>query len=944
MARAVSRKMHCCIPVAEDQSGGAARPTTASGGKAPASRATAEKWLNYFVRTIALAERIGNGLGTLAFTWATVVVLGGFSTDLGEDFWYATAIVFLEALRVFSRESRSDDELLFKTTGGISLKRVRLITEIPYYLNAGIVIVCLYGIMLFFLMVYLAFPRPPLPPEYQFLLMAALLALVSMVRLPSVVECMKENLVLQFIPLVAVLTFGGALLGAGVSPRQVALDTTPLLVGCLQYNVIQFILRTAKVPARLPLCIRKFGSLIFPIWIIISVMLTLGPMGILLLLGTVLVGNIQIPVALARIALSSLRLSNKDILKTNNVHLAPALRIFYSMVLAQGTLYILACFFESTLSLSLRRSLAQKCDLAYKKGAQSIDLYYEHAYDKCMQGGVLSPEDLNLVRFAVASLDSNSSDKKLAAVRILYSLLQKEDSRKEVVSNITTSTKAVATLISLMGWTTPEDECTRIRLFAAKVTAEIADDIKIVGITGTIQIVSSLLDAKNQPVGVRQDSNAKDTPSQLVVGNSRFRRLLQGVKKIMSQEDSGKKEEEEAPLTDNDFLPILGMVILEKLAYDLDNCAEINRATGLIPKIIGFMSYTPHTTKISEPQQNLIMISSLKLVAKLASTNEEIGTTLRRKILEQPFLLSNLVAILEDSSNHLEQWELAVIIIAKLAIDEKTSHEIGSFQLIIPKLMQAFLGRQKPSNTYYDRSVRMVAGEALSKLSMENSGYCLAILEEKGYNLLEDLTNMLQEDEYTYVAASLIWSLCVHSSNKLLCCPQSSEQLSSALRAALVKMMDAQGKQLEALIGLALQICNVIPKPFADELESQQTNRAGIVQKLVSTLNSSKIQSPEYPRMRRVVVEMTISIVRLCPSYATIFREQEMMEALSKVERTSKIERVRPSKAEKDGVLSSNMGALLDSSEPLPVLVAKAKGLIDSAPPTPGGQPGRDHA
>jgi hypothetical protein len=80
-------------------------PRNAAGAsRSPASGypwAAAEKRLNRFVRAVALVERIGNGLGTLAFTWATVVVLGGFSTDLGQDFWYATTIVFLEAFRYF---------------------------------------------------------------------------------------------------------------------------------------------------------------------------------------------------------------------------------------------------------------------------------------------------------------------------------------------------------------------------------------------------------------------------------------------------------------------------------------------------------------------------------------------------------------------------------------------------------------------------------------------------------------------------------------------------------------------------------------------------------------------------------------------------------------------------------------------------------------------------
>jgi len=41
----------------------------------------------------------------------------------------------------------------------------------------------------------------------------------------------------------------------------------------------------------------------------------------------------------------------------------------------------------------------------------------------------------------------------------------------------------------------------------------------------------------------------------------------------------------EPPLTHQDSFPVLGMLILEKLASDPDNCAEIGRATDLISKI-----------------------------------------------------------------------------------------------------------------------------------------------------------------------------------------------------------------------------------------------------------------------------------------------------------------------------------------------------------------------
>jgi len=109
---------------------------------------------------------------------------------------------------------------------------------------------------------------------------------------------------------------------------------------------------------------------------------------------------------------------------------------------------------------------------------------------------------------------------------------------------------------------------------------------------------------------------------------------------------------------------------------------------------------------------------------------------------------------------------------------------------------------------------------------------------------------------------------------------------------------ELEGKKLEALISLASQICKVFPQCFAQELES---GLADIIQKLVATLNSSKKPSLEYPRMRRVIIEMTICILESCPHYATVFREKGMLAALFMVERT-------PSKVEKYRLFSGHVG------------------------------------
>jgi len=68
--------------------------------------AKSENRLNRLVRFVALGEWAGNAFGTLAFLWATVVLLGGFCSNLDPtDFWYATAIIFIEAFRFVSYTS-----------------------------------------------------------------------------------------------------------------------------------------------------------------------------------------------------------------------------------------------------------------------------------------------------------------------------------------------------------------------------------------------------------------------------------------------------------------------------------------------------------------------------------------------------------------------------------------------------------------------------------------------------------------------------------------------------------------------------------------------------------------------------------------------------------------------------------------------------------------------
>jgi hypothetical protein len=71
----------------------------ARSGFTPLSQVT-ELQLNICMVSEMFVQILATGLGALAFVWATVVLLGGFSTSLHRaDFWVITAIVFIQTAR-----------------------------------------------------------------------------------------------------------------------------------------------------------------------------------------------------------------------------------------------------------------------------------------------------------------------------------------------------------------------------------------------------------------------------------------------------------------------------------------------------------------------------------------------------------------------------------------------------------------------------------------------------------------------------------------------------------------------------------------------------------------------------------------------------------------------------------------------------------------------------
>ncbi|BAF22400.2 Os07g0651600 [Oryza sativa Japonica Group] len=135
----------------------------------------------------------------------------------------------------------------------------------------------------------------------------------------------------------------------------------------------------------------------------------------------------------------------------------------------------------------------------------------------------------------------------------------------------------------------------------------------------------------------------------------------------------------------------------------------------------------------------------------------------------------------------------------------------------------------------------------------------------------------------------------------------------------LERIIDAEGAELEILIGLSSQICKLIPEEFAQELEHGQIKRR-FIKRLVDALNANMKQNAHCPGIRRVILEQSIYMMECNSRNAKCFNEFRMMDSVSMVEET-------PSRAEKYMFFLGDMG-FMECKTALSALVDRAKELI----------------
>ncbi|KAJ6430654.1 hypothetical protein OIU84_021945 [Salix udensis] len=261
----------------------------------------------------------------------------------------------------------------------------------------------------------------------------------------------------------------------------------------------------------------------------------------------------------------------------------------------------------------------------------------------------------------------------------------------------------------------------------------------------------------------------------------------------------------------------LGLLILKKLARDLDNCGKIGNTRGLLPKIIDFMHAEERWLKDENvtPYQILTVKRSLQLVKMLASMIGTTGNHLRREISEMVFTISNIRDILRHGDKHPRLQKLDIEILTSLALEEDATERIGGAGGVLKELFNIFFSQRIPENQNH---VRIAAGEALAMLALESRRNCLRILKLR---VLERLVGALEVPLLRVNAARILRNLCAYSEAD---CFDQLKGITATVPTVLKAVMSEESKLQEVMVGLAAEAF----KFMTCQESNTMFNRAGI--------------------------------------------------------------------------------------------------------------------
>ncbi|KAK4379913.1 hypothetical protein RND71_001775 [Anisodus tanguticus] len=533
-----------------------------------------------------------------------------------------------------------------------------------------------------------------------------------------------------------------------------------------------------------------------------------------------------------------------------------ALLIFYSLAFTEALLFLLEkSYWEWKINFCrLLEEVNKECELG-PSGMTSVRRFFYDAYSRCVNGSIFDGLKMDMVSFAMELLDSSSPDEQLIGAQILRRFATSLRFCDDTLQKIGTNIIVMERLVEMLNWKDIQEE--ELRLSAAeiisKLTGKKQNSLRVAGIPGAMESISSLLQISRSPSGASDEICEK----RIIFDNENY-----------------------GFWTFNH----LGLLILKKLARDHDNCWKIGNARGLLPKIIEFTQAGERLLRdeSATPTQILTLKRSLQVVKMLASTAGATGKELRKEISEIVFTISNMRDLLKYGETHPTLQHLGIDILRSLGLEDDATERIGGTGGVLKELCNIFLKEATPNSHGH---VRTAAGEALAMLALESKNNCHRILKLK---VTGKLVEALEVPLLRINAARILRNLCVYTGAGYF---EELRELATAGPTILRAIMTEEQIQ-EVMMGLGAHIFKFItPEESSIMFQRAKIQEIELAAKLVEILRKHQHPSIKVPRTRRFVIELSIWMMRDKRTNIQVLRNLGMDTELEYIiETTSELE------------------------------------------------------
>ncbi|CAL4898803.1 unnamed protein product [Urochloa decumbens] len=664
-----------------------------------------------FLGCLLIAVR---GLGFLMLTWITVVLLGGFISNLGTvDFWSLTVIALLQIIGVF----RLFHELKYR--------------DIGYYFGPNLVPCCVpcYGCGLLTVAV-------TEDPDSCFDSLES--------RMDKLYD---RNYCLGLVVMVISLIVGSLMMVVGIAAA--------FLVLVIGLGVAFGVILPAGILVNL-LCLAVVVVHYAPIFVAIC-----SVVRVLIFRRLFFTSASDGP---GMFGSNASQLPN----------LTPAVNAAYWLGVAQGAvlLYWHLCYRAHT-----RIIKDVTTGLGLESESEMVWCYWQETAAGC-EKDLTFAAGRNLMTYAVELLESKSPDKFLPGIRILGTVIRQgllpdeelpeQQSREDLlgrlvlIKQLLTGSESfcnlIAELLQMLGPRSPYG--TEIRGHAARIVLLVVHEICLEEHPEFIQCISSLLDPfeskQNPPYGYQRVWQLSDTPYDRDWCLEPYeRRWLVETCWEESPESGDEGDDSQCDLQAEGYMDMvwLGLSILEKLADDEHKRSVMSSTDGLLPRIMAPLCCNVlHLDRVDHQAWGRIVAASLAVVYRLAQAPGEDGKILRSKISGNQDAISTILESILQCPK-CPALETAMELLTLLCMDSALG-----MQEITKGFIQFLLNTLADSNC--KEKIRTLAGRKLAVLSVSSQRAEIILTSDGILDSLKDIFLSQPRSTLGIIAVEIMDHIC----------------------------------------------------------------------------------------------------------------------------------------------------------------------------------------